>query len=90
VFQKVGVYQKETAMAIAQYIFKTSEGQWWINHDGKRHGPYATQQSAMNLAVKTAQKAGIAGRSTRVFVQGRDGKFRTEWTYGKDSVLPQG
>jgi hypothetical protein len=48
------------------------------------------QQSAMNLAVKTAQKAGIAGRSTRVFVQGRDGKFRTEWTYGKDSILPQG
>jgi hypothetical protein len=44
----------------------------------------------MNLAVKTAQKAGIAGRNTRVFVQGRDGKFRTAWTYGKDSVPPQG
>jgi hypothetical protein len=26
-------------MAIAQYIFETPEGQWWINHDGKRHGP---------------------------------------------------
>jgi hypothetical protein len=71
-------------MAIAQYIFETPEGQWWINHDGKRHGPYATQQSAMNLAIKTAQ------RNTRVFVQGRDGKFRTAWTYGKDSVPPQG
>jgi hypothetical protein len=76
-------------MAIAQYIFE-SQGQWWINYEGKRHGPYATQLSAMNLAIKTAQKASMAGRNTRVFVQGKDGKFKTEWASGKDPFPPPG
>ena len=75
-------------MAIAQYIFETPDGDWWIKHRGKRHGPYATQVSAMKLAVKTAEKAGRTGRNTRIFVQGRDGKFRTEWTYDQRPVPP--
>jgi hypothetical protein len=77
-------------MAIAHYIFETLDGDWWINHDGKRHGPYATQEAAMKLAVRTADKAGSAGRNTRIFVQGRDGKFRTNWTYNQRPVpLPK-
>jgi hypothetical protein len=75
-------------MAIAHYVFETPDGDWWINHDGKRHGPYVTKQSAMKLAVKTAEKAGRAGRNPRIFVQGEDGKFRTEWTYTKDPIPP--
>ena len=75
-------------MAIAHYIFETTNGDWWINHDGKRHGPYASKQWAMKLAVKTADRAGRAGRNTRIFVQGEDGKFKTEWTYAKAGVPP--
>lgn len=60
-------------MAIAHYIFETPGGDWWINHHGKRHGPYATKQAALKLAVRTAGKAGGAGRNTRIFLHGSDG-----------------
>jgi hypothetical protein len=77
-------------MARAQYFVVLHENQWKISHNGKHYGPYATQAAAISVAVDTAHKAGEQGHDAQVLVQGRDNKFRTEWTYGHDPYPPPG
>jgi hypothetical protein len=44
----------------------------------------------MKAAIDTAHQAGQQGFDSQVLVQGRDGKWQTEWTYGKDPYPPKG
>jgi len=48
-----------------------------------------TQFEAINLAKR--HLAGLpAGTLAQIIIQGRDGKFRAEWTYGNDPFPPRG
>lgn len=76
-------------MARAQYVVVLKDGQWKIAHEGK-HYDYRTQEEAIRAAVNAAHKAGGMGFDAQVLVQGRDNKFRTEWTYGHDPYPPRG
>lgn len=77
-------------MARAQYFVVIHEGQWKIKHEGKHYGPYGTQAEAIRKAVDAAHEAGKSGHDAQVLVQGKDTKFRTEWTYGHDPYPPKG
>lgn len=77
-------------MAREQYFVVLHQGQWKITYNGKHYGPYPTQQAAIAEAVKTAKKAAAKGNNSQVLVQGKDNKFRTEWTYGDDPYPPTG
>lgn len=77
-------------MARAHYYVVKHDGQWKISFDGKHYGPYGTQKEAIKVAVETAHKSGSDGHDAQVLVQGEDGKFRTEWTYGHDPFPPKG
>jgi hypothetical protein len=77
-------------MARAQYFVVLHNGEWKISHNNKHHGPYSSQAAAIRVAVDTAQKAGKDGHDAQVLVQGKDNKFRTEWTYGRDPYPPKG
>jgi hypothetical protein len=80
---------KETGMARAQYFVLKDGAAWKVRHNDKDVS-YATQAAAMKAAVDAAHAAGKAGHDTQVLVQGRDGKWQTEWTYGNDPYPPKG
>lgn len=77
-------------MARAQYFVVLHEDEWKISFDGKRYGPYSTQALAIRDAVEAAHASGEKGHDAQVLIQGRDNKFRTEWTYGNDPYPPPG
>lgn len=41
-------------------------------------------------AAVDAHSSGQKGFDAQVIVQGRDGQWRTEWTYGNDPYPPRG
>jgi len=49
----------------------------------------STQLEAINVA-RSHVASQPAGALSQILVQGQDGKFRTEWTYGKDPFPPRG
>jgi len=76
-------------MARAQYFVLSAGHKWKIRHDGKDY-PYSTQKEAMKIAVDTAHKAGREGHDAQVLIQGQNGQWRAEWTYGHDPYPPPG
>ncbi|WP_374311177.1 DUF2188 domain-containing protein [Dongia sp.] len=77
-------------MALVQYVIGKHEGRWKISYEGKHHGSYDTQHAATRQAIDWAQEVGGKGHSASVLIKGEDGRFRTEWTYGKDPYPPKG
>lgn len=77
-------------MPRAQYYVVFHQRQWRINLEGQHYGPYYTQADAIRAAVDAAHESGWNGHDAQVFVQGRDNRFRVEWTYGHDPYPPPG
>ncbi|CFX09478.1 conserved protein of unknown function [Candidatus Filomicrobium marinum] len=77
-------------MARNQYFVVLHDGQWKISFNQKHFGPFNTQADAIRAAVDAAHSAGRNGKDAQVLVQGRDNRFRTEWTYGNDPYPPPG
>jgi hypothetical protein len=73
-----------------QYFVVLHQDEWKIKFDGKHYGPYDTQRAAIRAAVDAAHDSGKNGHDAQALVQGRDNKFRTEWTYGNDPYPPPG
>ena len=49
----------------------------------------STQLEGMRLAKKHVANL-LPGTLAQIVVQGKDSKFRAEWTYGKDPFPPRG
>lgn len=77
-------------MSRAQYVVVLHQSEWKISYNGKHYGPYSTQAKAIRAAVDAAHKVGQKGSDAQVLIQGKDNKFRTEWTYGNDPYPPPG
>ncbi|RUM18716.1 DUF2188 domain-containing protein [Rhizobium phaseoli] len=76
-------------MARAHYYVLRDGTEWKIRHNDKDY-KYNTQAAAMQAAVDAAHASGKSGHDAQVLVQGRDGKWQTEWTYGHDPYPPPG
>lgn len=76
-------------MARVQYYVLKNGTEWKVRHNDKDY-PYATQKAAMKAAVDAAHSSGKNGHDAQVLVQGRDGQWQTEWTYGNDPYPPAG
>ena len=70
------------------YVLKDGSG-WKIRYND-RDFKYATQEAAMSEARKAAIKVHEKGGTSQVLIQGSDGKWQTEWTYGDDPHPPKG
>jgi hypothetical protein len=70
------------------YVLRDGTG-WKIRHNDNDYH-YDTQADAMKAAVDAAHQAGLKGHDAQVLIQGRDGKWQTEWTYGHDPYPPRG
>ena len=73
-----------------EYRVVLHRGQWKIEYDRQHVGPYSSQQEAIRHAVEAAHKAGRRGAAAQVLLQGRNGTFLVEWTYGTDPYPPGG
>jgi CRP/FNR family transcriptional regulator, cyclic AMP receptor protein len=60
-----------------------------IKFGDEEYGPYHSQAEAMLFAIDAAQKLGEQGENTQVGLMGEHGRFRPEWSYGKDPYPPQ-
>jgi hypothetical protein len=76
-------------MARAHYYVLSERGGWKIRLNGKDF-PFGSQAEAIRAAVNAAHQSGRDGHDAQVLVQGRDGQWRTEWTYGHDPYPPPG
>lgn len=62
---------------------------WKVKCDHCKEEVNRTQADAIKLARKHVGNL-PAGTLSQIKVQGRDSKFRTEWTYGIDPFPPRG
>lgn len=77
-------------MTRRQYFVVLHDGEWKITFQGQHYGPYNTQADAIAAARQWARQSADQGYPSQVLVQGRDGLFRVEWTYGDDPYPPKG
>ncbi len=76
-------------MARQTFYVVTHGGQWAVSHNDHRTA-HATQAQAIRSAVDRAHALGRQGHDAEVRVQGANGQWRTEWTYGHDPYPPKG
>jgi hypothetical protein len=67
------------AMARALYVVIFSRDSWWVDIEGKAHGPYDTRELAAAEAKHLAQFAAHSGRSSEVLVPDDSGRHRVVW-----------
>ena len=75
-----GVLAGSGSMATALYIVIQSRDKWWVDFEGRSHGPYETRENAALEARSLAQKADHKGRISEVLVPDADGKFWVVWS----------
>ena len=76
-------------MARNIYYVLSNGGRWKVRHDEKDYH-FDTQADAIRASVDAAHSSGKKGIDSQVLIQGQDGQWRTEWTYGNDPYPPKG
>jgi hypothetical protein len=71
---------------MASHSIHCRPAQGLIKFGDKEFGPYHSQAEAMLFATDAAQKLGEQGENTQVGSMGEHGRFRPEWSYGKDLI----
>jgi Uncharacterized protein conserved in bacteria (DUF2188) len=63
-----------------------SQGDRWTIIQGRRRfsESYASKSQAMFAAIEFAEKESHTGRDVEVLVRHEDGRFMTEWTFGRE------
>lgn len=71
-------------------IYVLSHGnQWKVQCDHCKSQITSTQAEAIQIAKKHVASL-TAGTLSQILVQGQNGQWRTEWTYGQDPFPPRG
>jgi hypothetical protein len=76
-------------MARTEYYVLQDGPDWKIRHEGRDY-PYPTREAALQAAIYTAYGSGRLGWDSEVLVQGPDGGWQRQWTYGRDPYPPKG
>ena len=67
-------------MSTALYIVIQSRGKWWVDFEGRSHGPHETREAAALEARNQAQFTAHMDRPSEVLVPDGDGKYWIVWT----------
>ena len=70
----------------AIYIVIQSRGSWWVDFEGKAHGPFPSRDEASVEAGDLAKFSAHAGRRSQVQIPDEDGRYRIAWQSGSDDV----
>jgi len=66
-------------VASALYIVIRSQGGWWVDFEGRAHGPHDTREAAALEARNQAQFMAHMGRPSEVLVPDDKGKYWVVW-----------
>jgi hypothetical protein len=65
--------------ATALYIVIQSQGQWWVDFEGRPHGPHPSREAAALEARNQAQFMAHMDRPSEVLVPDGGGKYWVVW-----------
>jgi hypothetical protein len=82
----VAVCLREFVMTRALYVVILSRGDWWVDFEGKAHGPFSSREEAGEEACQLAQYLAHMGRESEVLVPDDSGRHRVMWTSGAERV----
>lgn len=66
-------------MASALYIVIRSQERWWVDFEGRAHGPHESREAAALEARNQAQFMAHMGRPSEVLVPDDKGKYWVVW-----------
>lgn len=66
-------------MSKALYIVIQSQGKWWVDFEGRAHGPHETREAAALEARNQAQFSAHMERASQVLVPDGQGKYWIIW-----------
>ena len=66
-------------MATALYIVIQSGGKWWVDFEGRAHGPHDSREAAALEARNQAQFQAHMERPSEVLVPDGNGKYWVVW-----------
>jgi hypothetical protein len=66
-------------MSRALYVVILSRDSWWVDFEGKAHGPFPTREVATSEAKQLAQFSAHSGRASEVLVPDDTGRHRVVW-----------
>ena len=66
-------------VSTALYIVIQSRGKWWVDFEGRAHGPHETREAAALEARNQAQFTAHMNRASEVLVPDAEGKFWVVW-----------
>lgn len=67
-------------MAKALYLVIRSQGNWWVDFEGKAHGPFTSRETAALEARSLARFQSHTGRNSEVLVPDDQGKYWVVWS----------
>ena len=67
-------------MAKALYLVISSRDNWWVDFEGKAHGPYTSRENAALEARSLARFQAHTGREAEVLVPDEHGKYWVVWS----------
>jgi hypothetical protein len=68
------------ALTTALYIVIQSRGKWFVDFEGRSHGPHDTREAAALEARNQAQFSAHMNRASEVLVPDGEGKFWVVWS----------
>jgi hypothetical protein len=73
----------------ALYIVIESMGRWWVDFEGRSHGPHETREAAAMEARSQAQYMSHMDRASEVLVPDEEGKFWVVWSSQENGTVPR-
>lgn len=67
------------ALTTALYIVIQSRGKWFVDFEGRSHGPHETREAAAMEARNQAQFSAHMNRPSEVLVPDAEGKYWVVW-----------
>lgn len=67
-------------MGTALYIVIQSQGKWWVDFEGRAHGPHPSRESAALEARNQAQFMSHMNRPSEVVAPDQNGKYWVVWS----------
>ena len=67
-------------MSRALYVVILSRESWWVDFEGKGHGPFPTKEAATIEARNLAQFCAHSGRASEVLIPDEHGRHRVVWS----------
>lgn len=67
-------------MARALYLVIHSQGRWWVDFEGRAHGPHSSKEAAAEEGRELARMATHAGRRSEVLMPDDFGRYRVVWS----------